>query len=380
MNELPLELTVPYLSEKYGYPIYLCPFLIPALLVRHNIETDDIEKYLLDKMVRKESGNTLRAFLDAGWTKAIDKNIHRPIKKKNNGKYKLPKLVDEAFDMNKNVKTEWIEQASVDMVNCINPLWLEQAVKRINAVVERHVFFIGTLRDNTTIHNYPNSHWAIHWLNPINNTRNTHPKSLSLYHYYEHWNGDSPAPPEMQLKQRVTGILAEAFYDCILGLIKARIPRKYWKYFGVEAGNEVPARTGWHHRMDGIVKKHKIPRKMKNGHTHYRRITSMYNANNKWFYYNSPVSDNFNYFVHGRSSVAKIVEADQAIKKAKFAPSCDGGHYPSPALAKKMTKKSLETKNYGLELLEGLWGGVELKDLNFKPARGMMRAFKAWNI
>tara|TARA_Y100000310_G_scaffold324739_1_gene387006 strand:- start:371 stop:1540 length:1170 start_codon:yes stop_codon:yes gene_type:complete len=382
-NQLPGNLTVPFINNELGYPVYLAPFLIPALLVRHNLETADIEKYLLDKMVKKEVGNTLRSFLDAGWTRAIDKNIHRPIIK-SGGKYQLPAP----------------EDAETEIVNYINPKWLKQVTERIKAIVERHIMFIGTLRDNTAIHNYPGSHWHIHWMNPAKNNQNLHFKNTSLYHYPEWADPSAPNPPGNKVKAKNTGLMIEAFYDTILGLILAEIKPKYRKFFGVEAGNEVPARIRWHKRMDAICRKHRIP-------VGYRRITSMGRPRkpqkDEWFFYRTQIYKIFNYCVHQIGSASDLIDVMKAWKKedyerddegrvaldaegksekkpirAKFLPSCDGQQYPLIPEIKKITKESLQTKNYGLELLYGLWGGKPLPDLEFKYGKAMMNQFKMW--
>jgi len=393
MNTLPKELTVSFLADHYGYPIYLAPFLIPALNVRHNLTTCDIEKYLLDRIVKKEAGNMLRTFIDAGWTKEIDENIYRPIIRDKNGVYQLPLP----------------EDAATEIVNYINPRWLVQQVERIKATVERHIFSMNTLRDNTAIHNYPNSHWALHWMNPENNDQDLHFKNISLYHYPE-WQINPDIPMENRIKARNTGLMIEAFYDAIMKLILAEIKPKYRKYVGFEAGNEVGARIRWHDCMDVIAKEHKVPRKMKGStQTHERRLTSMGQPRkpqkDRWFFYRTKVYENFNYCVHNLGSVAdiKIViddwkkanaelddegkvvldergQAKNSSIRAKFLPSMDGvNKLPTPAETKKMTKHSLETKNYGLECRGGLWGGVSLDQLDFRHGKAMMRAFKKWN-
>jgi len=375
------ELTVPFLAEKYGYPIYLCPFLIPALIIRHNLSSCDIEKYLLDRIIKRESGNALRVFLDAGtWSKQSKKNTYQPIIQDKNDVYQLPLP----------------ENAETEIINYINPDWLNQIIDRIKLIVERHIQVILTLRDDTTIHNMKKTHWALHWLNPDNNNQDLHFKNISIYHYPE-WSTNPNIPPQNRQKAINTGLIVEATEDEILRLIFSAIKPKYRKYITIEAGNEVSARINWHKIKDALCQSHRVPRKMKDSdQTHYRRLTSMGQARkphkDRWQKYRTHIYEQFNYSVHDMANVADIEEVISDWKKtedengneikpirAKFLPSCDGGNYPSPPMARKMAKKSLETGNFGLELLEGLWGGVELKDLNFKPSRGMMRAFNAWN-
>ena len=384
--QLRQELTVPFLAEKYGYPIYLCPFLIPALLIRHNLNSCDIEKYLLDRIVKRESGNALRVFLDAGtWSKQSRKNTYQPIIQDKNGVYQLPLP----------------ENADTEIGAYINQEWLDLAVERIKLIVERHIQVILTLRDDTTIHNMKTTHWALHWLNPKNNNlidgNALHFKNISIYHYPE-WSKNPNIPPQNRQKAINTGLIVEATENEILRLILSKIKPKYRKYITIEAGNEVSARITWHKIKDTLCQSHRVPRKMKDSEqTHFRRLTSMGIARkpgkDAWQKYRTHIYEQFNYCVHNRNNAQSIQDVIDDWKKtedengneikpirAKFLPSCDGGNYPSPPMARKMTKKSLETGNFGLELLEGLWGGIELRDLNFKPSRGMMNAFNAWNV
>lgn len=379
-NQLRRELTLPYLSNQFGYPIYLGSFLMPGLACRTNLYDCDIERFL-DKWVRREAGNENRVFLDCGtWSKESKKNTHQPIIEVA-GKYPLPDP----------------DEAETEMINYINEDWLDQVVRRLVFHAERRISITATAMDDTTIHNRKKTHWALYWGNPDNNDQNLHPKPEVFYHYPEWQDPAAPNPPAMKLKAKNSGLIKEAFNRTILELIFAEIPRRYHRYINIEAGNEVAARIRWHKIQDLLYKEPEInvPRRLSSGKKHYRRLSSMGQPRkpqkDRWWFYRT--KSDFNKCVHNLPNVAAIQQViDDWAKvwppddplgrkpiREKFLPSTDGVNVmPSPATIGKMTKFALENKLLGIECRGGLWGGVPLDEVDFRHPGAMMRAFRDW--
>lgn len=348
------ELQVWYLNEKYGYPIYLCPLLIPSLLFNHQINDADYRE-MLDRIVSERLGNTIRSFLAGMWEPATLKRIHTPFSRKD-GIYQLP-------------HPNHLEEIE----NFINPAWKDMVVRRTKWKAERGITSIIDLIDDCSTHNYKNSHWGLHWMNPKNNNRNTHPKPGSCYHYEEYADFGRKAGEKSKTETEqytVTGRILEAFYRYSIKMILDALPKNLHRFIGFGAGNEVRAGYFWHKRMDN---------KFMEQTPHFLRLTSMINPD----FYKKRIHLHFNLCKHAIGTMKGYENARDNIchKTPGFLPSCDGKQFPSPDLVKKLTRQSLDDGNYGWELLTGIWDQnppYDLSKLDMTFAKAMMEAFDNW--
>ena len=131
--QLDMELRVPEINKKLGYPIYMGAFFAKDLGISHSDFTWEEVKKFIDKIARENLSNVIRMF---GFLAYPSCNYPHP--EKANGKYDL---------------------------NTINPVWYAQLHKTIAYCVERGIMVRLVMFDE---HSY-NRRWAYHWTNWRNN-------------------------------------------------------------------------------------------------------------------------------------------------------------------------------------------------------------------
>jgi len=215
-----LQYPVSLIQEKVGYPVYLCPTLIPSLFIDKEIPYEDY-KTLIDRIVSDDAGNTLRGFAFGVWERSTMKLVRFPWKRMKSGKFNL---------------------------NKIDPAWLSETVQRIEYFAERGGTVIYTLIDGCSLHNRPNSHWALHPWNGRNNINGTNHDPRTLWHIWDWNDGETRATRHYVLK----------FINMMIAILEERFPGKIVYDF-----NELDITFAGYGMWDRVYQAHHIPRNRK---------------------------------------------------------------------------------------------------------------------
>ncbi len=200
------NLTVPKMIERFGYPIMICPTLIPTYGIEKSLDEDLFCERYLNRGAKDGLFNAMRFFSFGVWEDFTAPRVLFPYNKTGN-----------KFDCFSR-----------------NPEWIETLDRRIGQCIERGFTPIITLIDNCSLHTYSNSHWGLHPWNGKNNINNSSEWNGSVYHFYE----EEHQSPEM----KVTAKIIEEHVRFVVSYLNA----KYGSSVMFEECNESHAGEGWH--------------------------------------------------------------------------------------------------------------------------------------
>ena len=173
-----LTYSVANLEEEFGRPIYLTSWLMPSLLINKDASW---ERYIefIDTLVELNGPNSYRAFSAGVWERDTVDVVRFPFVKVN-GKFDLEQM---------------------------NPVWLEETLKRIEYFVERGGTVIYTLIDKCSMYPNRDGHWKYHWWNGDNNINGTHNDNKAVRHMYS-WS-DRGIPGAKETKYYVLKFMTD---------------------------------------------------------------------------------------------------------------------------------------------------------------------------
>lgn len=151
------KLRVGKMLKRFGYPIFICPTLIPTYGIEKSLDEDLWCERYLNRGAEGGHFNAMRFFSFGVWENFTISRVNFPYLKSGN-----------KFDITK-----------------INPVWLETLKRRIGQCVERGFTVILTLTDNCSVHKKAGGWWNAHPWNGDNNVNGTSNWNGSIYHFYE---------------------------------------------------------------------------------------------------------------------------------------------------------------------------------------------------
>lgn len=179
---------------------------IPDLLInKEEFTYDDFTAYI-DKAVRLNAFNVVRAHIYAVWSAEVNQLIYMPHPR-----------IDGKYDLTKYVKK-----------------YQDTIVKRLKYIKET-----GIVPWIDIINGGSNARWARYFLNPDLNSFDTHPWNQSIWHAYEYVN--EPPPEGPQYKQTLKWF--NAFFDEMVSLVEREVPGCMW------SAHETKAGTNWHRKV-----------------------------------------------------------------------------------------------------------------------------------
>jgi len=192
------DIQLPTIVSIVGYPVYLQTAFMPEALVAHRIKDIDLEEFL-DSFCEKEAGNSIRVFLWVNWKWKHSQWMYQPFLKNADAKYDV----------------------TGDIASKINPLYLDQILRRIKMFAERKIFLSIDLLDNCSCHWVPATSWGNNFLNGDTNNANTATNPKAIYD----WDDTSQ-------KAKNTHELFEKFEAYIIQQIRASLTDEEWKFIG----------------------------------------------------------------------------------------------------------------------------------------------------
>jgi len=213
------DIQLPTIVSTIGYPIYLQTAFMPEYLVAHKVKDADLEAFL-DEFCRQEAGNSIRVFLWVNWKWKHTQWMYQPFLKNAQGKYDV----------------------TGDIVEKINPEYLDIILRRIKMFAERKIFLSIDLIDNCSCHWSPAMSWGNNFLNGDVNNANTGKSPSDIYD----WDDTSE-------KAQNTHMLYERFIKFIIREIRARFSVEELKFIGLNAGNEIDPHLSFHVNMTRII-------------------------------------------------------------------------------------------------------------------------------
>lgn len=316
------KLRVSEMVSRFGYPIMICPTLIPTYGIEKSLDEDLFCERYLNRGAEGGHFNAMRFFSFGVWE---DFTFDRVIFPYNmvNGKF-------ECFSR--------------------NPQWIETLDRRIGQCVERGFTPIITLIDNCSLHKKAGGWWNLHPWNGDNNTNDSSNWNDSIYHFYEEEHQSKPG-------MKVTAKIIE---DHIRFLVQ-QLDSKYKPNIIWEICNESHAGEGWHKLLRGWLREEGVA-------DDWRVMTSMdavYHSGGYPFleFYKKRMNTYLNYACHKIQSVEQYEWMKQWFKSGvKFQASEDGLSPPWPSY-REFVKEILEDGSFGFEHNERPY----FHDNNFNP-------------
>ena len=317
--------SVERLKSELGRTIYLSPFLIPSLFIDSQYPWEDYCEFI-DIIVENDYGNSLRAFSAGVWELYTVERMTYPFKKIN-GKFDLEQM---------------------------NPIWLNETMRRIRYFVERGGVIIYTLIDGCSIYGDRAGWWNWHWWNGKNNINGTDEYCRSIQHMF-HWsNTTGLATRHYVLK----------FMDEMVGLLESEFPESIVYDF-----NELSCDIEWYMEVDRrIFQYHNIPKE--------RKMFSFPAPDNELAVY---LSDYYLYQVHGVDNLDTF-NTEKIIFYNDVMYSADGMYPTDKETTASLVYEILKTGDIGFENNRIWYEGIETlwERVNWDYAIGMKDGFLNW--
>jgi len=324
-----LTYSVAKLKKEFGYPIYLCSYLLPSLLIDKNVDFEEW-KMFVDEIVENDYGNSLRLFSAGCWEGRTLRHLRFPYDK-----------IDGKFDLTK-----------------MNKKWKRQTLKRIKYFVDRGGVIIYTLIDGCSLPYHPESmtktgYWRDHWWNGDNNINGT---SAGANAIREMFRSDT-------LESRQTRKFVLEYMDTMVELLERKFPGSIAYDF-----NETPFYLNWYLEVKKrIFDKHDIPK--------HRRMFSWVQADYQTVCF---LAKKYIWQIHGIGTLTDYY--DYPHHPLQIHLSADGRKSASKHMAKKLTYEFMVRE----ELLEnnrpkkiGSWKRFP-REMRWDEAEGMMQGFMKW--
>ena len=289
----------------------VCPVLIPTYGINRMIKEEDAE-WFADKFAQQGWGNFMRLFVAGNWETfwQRERRLWFPYLK-DRGYFNLLKKNRKHFD-------------------CL--------FRRADYLAERDIMPMFTLLDNCSTHIGRPGFWSTNWMNGDRNINNTHNEAYSLTHWYE-YNG---LPPHSNLAKKREGMLETGKYLMDLyGSFLHKAKNRYGIFFGVEIGNEIPARIDYHRMLKKFV-----DGKL-GGNNYWRIFTSMFHDH----FYESSVHESCVPVVHGVQTIDDFKRRKKLVPaNSNYMVSCDG-EMPLRTIqeTKRVVKYILDSDSRGYE-------------------------------
>lgn len=322
----------------------LSPCLIPSLGFQQKLTDENTEKFA-DRWAQEGWGSIMRLFAAGNFEPGL--KLSQPYLKEV-GRFNL---------MHKNLLH-------------FDSLW-----RRAGYFVERDIYPMFTLLDGCSLHEGRPGFWNTHWMNGKNNVNGTH----TSWHSQTHWMDDKHQGEAgfVETKKYLLELYEYVFLEA---------KKHFGKFFLIEIGNEIDARTDYHSFMRLFCNQ-----TLNQGNLDRRVFTSMLNENR--FFYSRPDSNVQNYCIRVLHNVRDYT--DYLNRKYIFGSGThmvsQDGQMPivTAATTKSNVKAILQSESKGyegnlrplLELKNGMWVNVgydadwSLESLEYQLFRAYGDAF-----
>lgn len=305
------KLRVSEMVSRFGYPILICPTLIPAYGIEKSLDEDLFCERYLNRGAEGGHFNAMRFFSFGVWENFTFNRVIFPYNKRGN-----------RFDCFSR-----------------NPEWIETLDRRIGQCVERGYTVILTLIDNCSLHKKAGGWWNLHPWNGNKNINGSSTWNDSIYHFYEDEHSSKPG-------MKVTAKIIEEH----IRFLVQKLDAKYKPNITWEICNESHAGNGWHVIMRDWLREEGVT-------DNWRVMTSMDGVEHKpgefpyLTFYKKQMYKYLNYACHKVQTVDQYNWMKQWMKNSsvKFQASEDGLKPIGASNYRAFVKAILEDGNYGFE-------------------------------